>query len=77
MYHQFVPALGDLTTWKRQRVKLKVISFLAAPGPQYESAKNQILTRAELPSLNATFSRLSRISIEADQPDDQDGVLPC
>lgn len=42
---------------------------------QYESAKNQILTGADLPSLNAAFSRLSRISVEADPiPNNDDSV---
>lgn len=66
----YQPYPGDLSTWKRQREELKVISFLAAQGPQYESAKNQLLRGVELPTLNATFSRLSRIPVEADQPED-------
>lgn len=53
------PYPGDLSTWKRQREELKVISFLAALGPHYASAKNQLLTDDEVPTLNATFSRLS------------------
>lgn len=65
----YQPYPGDHPTWKRQREELMIISFLAA----HESAKNQILTGAELSSLNATFSRLSRISIETDQPEDQEG----
>lgn len=52
---------------------MKVISLLAALGPQYESAKNQILTSADLPILNATFSRLSRISVESEHVEDHDG----
>lgn len=51
---------------------MKVMSFLTALGPQYESAKNQLLTSAELPSLNTIFSRLSRISVEADPSDDNE-----
>lgn len=43
---------------------MKVISFLAALGPQYESAKNLLLTSADLPALNATFFRLSRLFVE-------------
>lgn len=65
-YHQ------DLTTWKKQREELKVISFLAALGPQYESAKNQLFTGIELPTPNATFSRLSMIPVGADQSDDHE-----
>lgn len=66
----YQPNPGDLSTWRPQREELKVISFLAAQGPQYESAKNQLLTGVELPTLNATFSRLSCIPVEADQPED-------
>lgn len=54
---------------------MKVISFLSALNSQYESAKNQILAGADLPSLNAAFSRLSRISVDADPiPENDDRV---
>lgn len=43
-----------------------MVPFLAALGPQYSSAKNQILTGGELPNLNSTFSRLSWIQVEED-----------
>lgn len=43
-----------------------VVSIVVALGPSYESAKNQIPTGYELPTLNATLSRLSRIPAEVD-----------
>lgn len=52
---------------------MKVISFLASLGPQYESAKNMLLTSADFPALNATFFRLSRLFVEDHQSEDQDG----
>lgn len=70
LYHPFT---GDLTTWKGQGEELKVISFLAALGPQYESAKNQLLTGADLPTLNATFFRLPRMFVEENQSEEPDG----
>lgn len=51
---------------------MKVISFLAALGPQSESTKNQLLTNAELPTLNATFLRFSWISLDSNQSGDQE-----
>lgn len=60
---------ADMETWKRQKEELKVVSFLAALGPQYASPK--ILTSTELPNLNCTFSRLSRIQVEVDPPVEQ------
>lgn len=54
---------------------MKVISFLSALNSQYESAKNQIITGADLPSLNAAFSRLSRISVDADPIPENDQPL--
>lgn len=62
----------DLSTSKKQREGMKVIPFLAALGPQYESAKNQLLTSVELPSLDTIFSRVSQISVEADPSDDNE-----
>lgn len=50
----YQPYPGDLDTWKKQREELKVISFLVALGPHYESSKDQFLTGIDLPSLNAT-----------------------
>lgn len=69
----YQPYPKDLATWKRQREELKVISFLATRNPQYESAKNQLLTGYDLPSLNSTFSRLSRMSMENDVSETRDG----
>lgn len=55
--------------------EIKVISYLTALGSQYESAKTQILISMELPTLNATFSRLSRISMADEQVlDNQDNT---
>lgn len=62
-----------LKTWKRQREELKVISFPAALGPQYESVKNQLLIGADLPSLNSIFSWRSRIPVEVDPSTDNEG----
>lgn len=47
-----------ISTWKRQLEDLKVLSFLA------NEPKNQILSAHELPPLNITFRRLSRIWID-------------
>lgn len=44
--------------------QLKVVSFLSGLDVQYTSAKNQLLSGTELPSLNVAFSRLSRIPVE-------------
>lgn len=40
--------------------------------PQYESVKNQLLAGDELPILKATFSRLSRTSIDSEPAADHD-----
>lgn len=44
-----------------------MVSFLPELGPQYASAKNQILTGVELPNLNSTFPKLSRIHVKLNQ----------
>lgn len=58
------------------RKDLKVISFLAALGPRYDTAKNQLLSGADLPTLNATFAQLSRIFVEVDSSTDSERLLP-
>lgn len=44
-----------------------MVTFLPELGPQYASAKNQILTGVELPNLNSTFPKLSRIHVKLNQ----------
>lgn len=57
----YQPYPKDLQTWKKQQEQLKVVSFLSGLDDSYVSAKNQLLSGTELPSLNVSFSSRSRI----------------
>lgn len=50
----YQPYPGDLATWKKQMENLQVITFLVALDTQYESAKLQLLTSVELPTLDVS-----------------------
>lgn len=57
IYH---PYPTDIVIWNEQR-ELKVVSFLSGLTSHHASAQVQILNGNELPSLNAVFSRSSRV----------------
>lgn len=71
----YQPYPTDLETWKKQQEQLKVVSFLSGLDVHYVSARNQLLSGSDLPTLNVSFSRLSRIPIaETDLPMENDNV---
>lgn len=57
-YH---PLTTDITILERQYEELLVVRFLSSLNPIYESSKNGILTKKELPNINEAFARLKRL----------------